>query len=288
MLQRLLNKYEEETNERLKVLTEHWGAHTFVKVRLADVFRIQASGISDEEYRFALQSHFDFLVTDRNLLPLFAVEYDGYLHSEPAQASRDELKAKLCDRFELPLLRINSRYLLVRTNGLDLLGWFVHAWFSGKVVSEAEAAGHIPPGDVSPLDLVTLPGTTGALPLWLSRSAISEIWEGAKTNPGQDPVPSCIVGKGQHGQARALGWLRLSTSTCISVETGMRAQLFPVPVDEVLEDLVVLELSSKLRAVRKGVETPQSLEALDRQISRFKERYTTLSYTGYGPPQATA
>jgi hypothetical protein len=288
MLQRLLNRYEEQTNDRLKALTDHWGAHTFVKVRLADVFPIQSSGISNDEYRFALQSHFDFLVTDRDLLPLFAVEYDGSSHSQPAQASRDARKAKLCEHFELPLLRINSRYLLVRANSLDLLGWFVHAWFSVQAVSEAEAAGHIPPGDVSPLDLLSLPGTAGAFPLWLSRTARSDIWAAAEQRSGQDPVPSCIVGAGPRGETRALGWLRLSGSTGITAETGMQAQLFPVPLDEALEDLVVLELREKLRKVQGGAEAPQSLEAIDRLISEFKARYTTLTYTGYGPPQGAA
>ena len=76
-LKRLLNKPEEATNAILKQVCEEWGAHVFIKVRLADVFPLDGSGIAQADYRFALQSHFDFIVTDTDLKPLFAVEFDS-------------------------------------------------------------------------------------------------------------------------------------------------------------------------------------------------------------------
>src|SRR6266487_2731666 len=114
MLKRLLNKSEEATNEVLKPLSDEWGAHAFVKVKAASILPIEKSGIDDSEFRFALQSEFDFVVTDDDLQPLFAVEFDGETHKTEQQQHRDRKKDQLCERFHFPLLRINSRYLVCK------------------------------------------------------------------------------------------------------------------------------------------------------------------------------
>jgi Protein of unknown function (DUF2726) len=81
VLNRLLNQSEEITYSRLTSICEPIGAHVYPKVRLADVFPIANSGITDEEFRFCLQSHFDFIVTNEQHEPLFAVEFDGDSHA---------------------------------------------------------------------------------------------------------------------------------------------------------------------------------------------------------------
>jgi hypothetical protein len=280
MLQRLLNQYEEATNERLKAFSEQNGARTFVKIRLADVFRLDRSGLPANEYRFALQSHFDFVVADADLWPLFAVEYDGRLHRAAAQLARDEVKNALCDRFGLPLLRVNARYLEERANGLDLLGWFVYAWFSCKAVAEAEKSGAIPPGDVFPLDVIMLPGIPGDFPLWLSQPARAEIWKLWKANQEIDPVPSSFVGEGKRGEVRALSWLKVAGQAGVCASTGMRAQQFPVPIDDIVEDLAVLDLKAKLDRVLKGDEHPAPLTEIDAATERFRREVRMMSFSG--------
>jgi uncharacterized protein DUF2726 len=81
VLNRLLNQSEEITYLRLTSVCEPIGAHVYPKVRLADVFPIANSGITDGEFRFCLQSHFDFIVTNEQREPLFAVEFDGDSHA---------------------------------------------------------------------------------------------------------------------------------------------------------------------------------------------------------------
>jgi hypothetical protein len=121
MFKRLLNAPENMTNKRLREACSRNGAEVFAKVRLADVLRIENSGISDELYRFALQSHFDFVIADGDHLPLFAIEFDGARHNLGIQVSRDSKKETLCERFRLPVLRINAEYLNRKYRGLDLL-----------------------------------------------------------------------------------------------------------------------------------------------------------------------
>ncbi|WP_082340162.1 DUF2726 domain-containing protein [Lysinibacillus agricola] len=108
-------------------------------------FPITDSGISNEEYSFALKSHFDFTVYDNTTLqPLFAVEFDGKSHLVEIQKSRDKLKNRLVERFNLPLLRINSLYLDKKYRSLDLLSWCIEVWFSAKYFYEAQRNGLIP------------------------------------------------------------------------------------------------------------------------------------------------
>ncbi|QQP12353.1 DUF2726 domain-containing protein [Lysinibacillus agricola] len=76
--------------------------------------------------------------------PLFAVEFDGKSHLVEIQKSRDKLKNRLVERFNLPLLRINSLYLDKKYRSLDLLSWCIEVWFSAKYFYEAQRNGLIP------------------------------------------------------------------------------------------------------------------------------------------------
>lgn len=105
MAKRLLTQAEKATYDLLKPLCEKWGTHVFIKVRLADVLPIENSGVNDSAFRFALQSHFDFVVADANYRPLFAVEFDGDTHTAEVQQQRDHQKNQLCERFRFPFLR---------------------------------------------------------------------------------------------------------------------------------------------------------------------------------------
>ena len=101
MLRKILNYHEEKAHILPNKACEKYRAHVFAKVRLADVFKIHRSGISDKEYGFALQAHFDFVITDSINIPQFAVEFDGPLHKGQTQARLDQLKGNLTKRFKL-------------------------------------------------------------------------------------------------------------------------------------------------------------------------------------------
>jgi len=125
---RLLNYYEEVTYEALARVCESNGARVFPKVRVADVFTLENSGVPSGHFNYGLRSHFDFVVTDRDYQPQFSVKFDGPLHkSSETQRQRDILKDELCEHFDHGLLRINSKYLTPSYRGLDLLTYFVDA-----------------------------------------------------------------------------------------------------------------------------------------------------------------
>jgi hypothetical protein len=53
-----------------------------------------------------LKAHFDVLVV-RDNLPVLAIEFDGTGHDP----KNDHLKNRLCDRFELPLVRVGMEHI---------------------------------------------------------------------------------------------------------------------------------------------------------------------------------
>ena len=78
-LKKILNLHEEATHARLRKACQDWNARVYEKVRLADIFPIERSGIPDEQYRFALQAHFDFVIADSNHTPLFSVKFSWFV-----------------------------------------------------------------------------------------------------------------------------------------------------------------------------------------------------------------
>lgn len=127
---RISNKYEEVAYDALREACRPNSARVFRKVPVDAVFPRDSGGTSAARLRDAVRSHFDFLVTTDDRRPLFSVEFDGPPHRVSAvQRRRDLLTHELCERWGHSLLRINSSHLTKAYRGLDLLTYFVEAWF---------------------------------------------------------------------------------------------------------------------------------------------------------------
>lgn len=87
-LKNVVNLSEREVEVKLERVAAENGARVYSKVRFADVVTIEQSGLSAEAYRYALQSHLDFVITDDARSPLFAIEFDGGGHD----SGKDALK----------------------------------------------------------------------------------------------------------------------------------------------------------------------------------------------------
>ena len=129
MLKRLLNTPERITYARLSEVCARHVTEVHAKVRLADVLPIEASGLSEALYEFALQAHYDFVVTGRDQVPLFAMEFDGPQHGHSPQAERDADKDELSCRFRLPLMRVHAEDLCRTEWQLDRLTESIERWF---------------------------------------------------------------------------------------------------------------------------------------------------------------
>lgn len=140
----LVNKYEVATEESLQRSSAKQGARVFAKVRIADALDIERSGLTDEEYSYALKAHFDFVVTASDMQSLFAVEFDGIQHSYDVNTlHRDKLKNTICDKLGIPLLRIDHAYLKRVEQFACVLDWLVEMWFMEQAWNKAYDQGDL-------------------------------------------------------------------------------------------------------------------------------------------------
>jgi hypothetical protein len=280
-VRRLLNKYEEVTYSKLKKICDENDAHVFAKVRVADAIPITNSGIPDKEFSFALKSHFDFLMTDNNYNPIFAVEFDGPYHSNKVQKRRDVMKNELCDRFRLPLLRINANYLNREYRGFDLLTYFVEVWFLNVAFEEAQENGQIPWDEGFDPNLIISDGKSSKKwPYWLSADIQVAIQRIHKQGIVKDPLISHWVGVDKEGNYRCLCWFKMREDCFVFVVTGMRVQQFPVLESDLIWQLAAFEIYDKLSDILKGKDEPDSEETFMRVWRLFKHSYQMRSFGG--------
>jgi hypothetical protein len=265
MFKPLLNNPEKKSFERLREVCSRNSAHVFAKVRVADVLPIENSGISDELFRFALQSHFDFVIADEQHVPLFTVEFDGPTHLQETQVKRDVKKQALCLQFNLPLLRIDARYLERRYDKQDLLTRFVEVWFSQRNYQTALAEGLVCSEE-------------GFDPsIWVlmePRQELAKLYSTGKCI--EEKVPH-LVGEAQDGHYDAIGCIRISEQSVAWASARMRAQQFPVRVDDVLEELIFIQTVEELKAVANGTSTPIPLSDFHYHMDVFLKEHRIWS-----------
>jgi len=138
------NRQEERTRSVLNNIARNYDAEVFPKIRIADVLEIANSGLSNNEYSYALKAHFDYVVVNKDKIAEFAVEFDGSQHKyDDLAIKRDELKNSICRKLELPLLRITSGYFEKIGNFPTILGWITELYFLQKSFYYAQDKGEI-------------------------------------------------------------------------------------------------------------------------------------------------
>lgn len=219
-----------------------------MKIRLADVLRIEGSGIEDTLYTFALQSHFDFLICDARQDPLFAVEFDGPSHQQKMQMARDAKKDVLCERFELPFLGINTNHLLKKYNKASLLQWIVSAWELQKAFNTAQAQGQIPAQeDFDPIMLWHSGKTLDEVhPHWIAlrpRLHIEKLHKEGRLAAGH----ACsVIFTDDRESYRGIEWIDVGADQVVCVESAMREQRFPLYLGDLFREILTVLLHDKL------------------------------------------
>ncbi len=276
MLKRLLNRSEEATHSRLSRICQENMARVFSKVRVADVLPIEQSGLPGDEFGFALRSHFDFVVADTGHLPLFAVEFNGPSHASTVQKRRDELKVRLCRRFDFPLLQIDATYLDRRYRNMDLLSWFAEVWFLQRAFDQEQAKGNIP--DDVPFDPFMIMGSPGQprgdrFPLWLSAPIRAEIVRLHKAGKCLDSAPSFLTGVDQEGNYHTLAWLRVTPDAGASAQAAMLGHRFGIILSDIVEEVAFLELHETLVRVLREERLPETAAHIKTKVASFRESY---------------
>jgi Protein of unknown function (DUF2726) len=286
VLKKVLNLHEEAVSQRLRAICDENGASVYAKVRVADVLPIENSGISNEEYSYALKSHFDFVVADSEHNPLFAVEFDGPSHDSLDQTVRDTIKNRLAERFALPLLRVRSAHLLRRYDGWDLLSWIVDVWFLREEADRMYANGELPYDfDFDPALIISSPNRKRCFPYWLGLDAQLKIQDLQKKGAVLDMVPSTYHGVDDSETHRALAFLRIDREVAVFVTTAMRSQQMRLDLSEPIRGVLFHDLYHQLMAALADPSLRVPLIEIDRVVKEFAAAYKMLSWGGYCPPE---
>ncbi len=282
MLKKIMNRSEALTRKHLSQICNNHNVSVYPKVRLADIFPIEGSGISNELYSFALKAHFDFIVADSDESPLFAVEFDGVQHESEKQQERDIKKDTLCETFELPLLRITSEYINKEYEHMNLLSWLIETWFALDDYNKAKARGEIDYYDsFSHVAVLSVPGREENYPLWLSRKVRGKLFNLGIQRKIQDIIPSFIVWADEPNNLyHGIAWIKIDESTTAIAKTQIKNQNFPVPIFELLTDMVTIQLYDTLKEILNDERPPVLHEELDAEVSHYDSLYKRFFYAG--------
>jgi hypothetical protein len=212
-------------------------------------------------------------------MPLFVVEFDGPLHSTPEQTERDRKKNRLCEQFELPLLRIKDSYIDTRYRTMDLLTWIVEYWFGAQEIEEAQRAGLVPEDEyLDPMMFASVPGFDSRFPMWLAadaRIALQRWWREGRC---LESVPSFVIGQEDDMTWRAFGAIRIAGETGVFVKSAMRHQRFPIPAMDMFDELLAFQLHECVERVVTGTEQPEALENVQRQAAEHMQNVQNPSF----------
>lgn len=272
---RLLNPYESATEARLQAVCAEYGAEVWIKMRVVDVLpQVRELGMP-ELLRFALTSHFDFVVASKPTHDaLFAVEFDGPHHwSSSEQMRRDRTKDAICARTGFPLLRIDRSYLDEKFRGFVLLSWIMEVWFLARGFEQAQADGSIPQDEIFAPEFIVATSATKPIdfPFDLSLEIRRRFWGLHKTGRIKRPVPAHATGEDDKGNALGFASLQVANDKHIYAQARVRLCTFPAEDDSLVAALLYYGLNRRLETfLSKG--TAVTTAEIERLWRTFGDR----------------
>jgi hypothetical protein len=222
-----------------------------------------------DQYRFAQKADFDFLVTDGDQRrPQFAVEFDWPgATDDPGMVARAAMKDAICDRFGLPLLRIDGSFLR-RVQRRTLVGLLVDAWGTYQGFLEAQEAGHIPYGEPWCYFSVFAPDPdTGKMTESLAldgpgRRLIQRLClRGVTRSYG----PTSLIRFGNEAFATSYAMIELADGRFLTADAKVRNFRFPpISAHELAEDLAVENLRTQITLWMAGQDLAVDRDVIDR------------------------
>lgn len=282
MYKKLFDKYERLTFEKLDLICKGLDAEVYPKVRIADVLPTTNSGLSNEEFSFSLKAHFDSTVCSSSTYePLFSVEFDGNSHRTVIQKQRDSVKDNIVEKFNYPLLRINSKYLDKKYREFDLLTWCIEVWFSAQAFFSAQDKGIVPLDEpFSPESIYYHSGYKTKFPLFLSHDIRLSIRKYFNQNKIRSFCPNTWIGTDHNGNFYGICWLLIDDNNGILSYCGMKAQAFPVSESDLLQEIMVFDLFDQLSRYFKGELYAKNKKEIYEIIDIYDKKYNLALYSG--------
>lgn len=273
-----VNKYEEITNNILIRKSKEHDIHIYSKVRLADVFDIKFGITPKEIYNYALKSHFDFTVYNYNYYPLFVVEVDGIQHNTNiTQRNNDIMKNKLCKINNLPILRINSNYILKNFREMTLLDWLIDVWFLRDKFLKAQEDGLIPLDEwFDPDDIINHASNNKIFPYDFTYDLKMKINSEYK-NKLYDSSANFWIGTDNNNNYHGIAHIHVTKEKCIIAESGIKKTTFPVILSELLSKILQYELYTSFLENHYIL---ISIEEKEKLYRKYIDKYKLVSCCG--------
>lgn len=272
----IVNRYETVTDQQLREAAARHGMRVCPKVGMAEALNIERSGITSEEYTYALKANFDFVVVtdNENAYPLFAVEFDEPHHqTDPKTIRRDKMKNALCKRFRLPLLRIDEGWLRP-IRRWTILTWIIEVQGSHNAWRQDQEEGRIPWDEDFYWPLIFEAGDKGRLgdrPYDLALDAIAALHDACARGVTTTLTEQMVSNEDENGHMVCYGILPLTSGGYI-IEQG-RCWAFdfhPVTRRDLAEDLATVAVAAALQRYEDGRYVPHSEEQLAALRARTK------------------
>lgn len=282
----LLNEGERRADAALREALASRGAALNRKVRLASALNIDRSGLSRDDFGYALRAEFDFLVTKGPMgSPEFAVEFDGSRHlNDPATIARDRRKERICGLLGMPLLRIGAE-ALNRRRKQTILAWLIEAFYLAEDFYNQQERGAIAPDEefmyFSVFNL-TPDGKLGGS-FALDQEARLAMLDAARSGIAPRYVPEQITTDAYRPGTRpelieSFALFELSDERFIVGRTSVRnfRRFGGVTASELASDLALADVGERLALYRQGRYDPQGLD----ELTRIRERTQGWRRTG--------
>jgi hypothetical protein len=138
MLRKFRSRSEDKMQRQIRAAVERHGAEMHEKVRIADLIdisQLDQRGLGS----YALQAHFDFVLIDVDQEAIAAIEFDGSGHDP----SNDLKKDLICQRANLPLIRVYGFEQVRQINAMTLIRYLVELVFHAKIFLQMQKEGKI-------------------------------------------------------------------------------------------------------------------------------------------------
>jgi len=266
----LVNKYEQEVDATLREATGVYGAKVFSKVGIKDILDITKGKnlLTSEEYSYAFKAHFDFVITEDDSSPIFAVEFDGSQHyTDPATIERDNKKNAICEKLIFRLIRIDAQYLK-RVQNFTIIGFLTRLWFIYDSFLDAQREGIISSDE--PFQYFGVVGYDLAAS---ARAYIRKLWNEKRI---QDYTPKTATAIDDQGYLRAIATVKIQEN--LTVLGHFRLRFFMIhpfhfldDINWLIEDFAAINAAEKLKSYFKGKYQPLKDEEVQSWHNRFSE-----------------
>ena len=258
----------------MQALPQRHGQHILRNRRLGELIGRRPAGTTANQWNSALRTRFDFAVCAAgDGAPVFAVEFAAPADGGQVRARR--MADAVCAAAGLPLLRVETEAPLV-ARGQQIVEYLVDA--RAFAAATAPAGGY---DDELPEPVVGFREIVGRLPDGrqgfvndlgiLARLAMMEAYVAGQV---ADPIVRGLHLFWGDGSAEGWAWAELGGGRCLfeRVRLGGTGLACGVPLDRFAEDLAVVAVGDRLRALEAGQEGVRVRSDVARLFRSLRER----------------